>query len=116
MKAPVSDDCDLTPRGRCARPDGIPGSVFRACTDQLASVFTDIFNLSLSQLVILTCFKLTTIVPVPKNSKVTCLDDYHHVALLYVIMKCFERVVMAQIAHTLLRTICFVGGNFSTSK
>ncbi len=29
-------------------PDGIPGRVLRACTFQLAGVFTDIFNLSLS--------------------------------------------------------------------
>ena len=28
-----------------AVPDGLPGHVLRACTDQLASVFTDIFNL-----------------------------------------------------------------------
>jgi hypothetical protein len=29
--------------------DGIPSRVLRACTDQLAGVFTDIFNQSLSQ-------------------------------------------------------------------
>ncbi len=29
-------------------PDGIPGCVLRACTFQLAGVFTDIFHLSLS--------------------------------------------------------------------
>ncbi len=29
-------------------PDGIPGHVLRACTFQLAGVFTDIFNLFLS--------------------------------------------------------------------
>ncbi|CDQ83165.1 unnamed protein product [Oncorhynchus mykiss] len=55
-----------------AGPDGLPGCVFKACTDQLASVFTDIFNLSLTES---TCFKQTTIVPVPKEAKVTCLND-----------------------------------------
>ena len=34
-------------------------------------VFTDIFNLSLTESVIPTCFKHTTIVPVPKEAKVT---------------------------------------------
>ena len=60
MRAPtVPDDCDHTLRSRCktfkqvnihkaAGPDGLTGLVLRACTDQLASVFTDIFNLSLS--------------------------------------------------------------------
>ena len=47
-----------------------------ALADQLASVFTDMFNLSLLESVITTCFKQTTIVPVPKNTKVTCLKDY----------------------------------------
>ena len=34
---------------------GLPGCVLRACADHLASVFTDIFNLSLTQSVIPTC-------------------------------------------------------------
>jgi hypothetical protein len=55
------------------------------------------FNLSLTESVISTCFKQTTIVPVPKNAKVTCLNDYRIVALTLVAMKCFERLVMAHI-------------------
>ena len=65
------------------------------CADQLASVFTNIFNLSLTESIIPTCFKHITIVPVPKNTKVTCLNDYRPVALTSVAMKCFERLVMA---------------------
>ncbi len=38
-------------------PDGIPGRVLRACAFQLAGVFTDIFNLSLSLSVVPICFK-----------------------------------------------------------
>ena len=56
---------------KAAGPDGLPGCVLRACAGQLASVFTDIFKLSLSESVIPTCFKQTTIDPVPKNTKVT---------------------------------------------
>ena len=61
---------------KAAGPEGLPGCVLQACADQLASVFTDIFNLSLSESVIPTCFKQTTTVPVPKKTKVTCLNDY----------------------------------------
>ena len=61
---------------KTAGPDGLPGRVLRACAEQLAGVFTDIFNMSLIESVIPTCFKQTTIVPVPKNTKVTCLNDY----------------------------------------
>ena len=86
--AAVPDDCVITFSAvdvsntfkqvnihKAAGPEGLPGCVLRACADQLASVFTDIFNLSLSESVIPTCFKQTTIVPVPKNTKVTCLND-----------------------------------------
>ena len=33
----------------------------------------------------------------PKNTKVTCLNDYQPLALTSVAMKCFERLVMAHI-------------------
>jgi hypothetical protein len=39
---------------------------------------------------------------VPKESKVTYLNDYHPVALTSVAMKCFERLVMARINSILL--------------
>ena len=44
--------------------------------NQLAGVFTDIFNRSLLQSVVPTCFKMSTIVPVPKKVRVTELYDY----------------------------------------
>ena len=74
-----------------AGPEGIPNRFLRACSDQLAGVFTDIFNQSLSQSAVPTCFKRATIVPVSKKAKVTELNDYCPVALTSVIMKCFER-------------------------
>ena len=64
---------------KAAGPDGLPGRVLKACVDKLESVFTDIFNLSLTESVISTCFKQTTISPVPKNAKVTCVNDYRHI-------------------------------------
>ncbi len=50
-------------------PDGIPGHVLRACAFQLAGFFTDTFNLSLSLSVVPSCFKKSTIVPIPKKNK-----------------------------------------------
>jgi hypothetical protein len=84
----VPDDCEITLSvadvsnsftqvniHKAAGPDGLPGCILRLCADQLASV-TDIFNVSLTESIIPTCFKQTTIVPVPKNTKVTCLNDH----------------------------------------
>ena len=47
---------------------GLPG---RTQSMRGPSVYTDIFNLSLIESVIPTCFKQTTIIPVPKEEKVT---------------------------------------------
>jgi hypothetical protein len=65
----------------------------------------DIFNLSLSQSAVPTCFKMDTIVPVPKNAKVTELNDYRLVASTSVIMKRFERLVKDCITSTLPVTL-----------
>ncbi|KAI3363701.1 hypothetical protein L3Q82_001201 [Scortum barcoo] len=40
---------------------------------------------------------LIIVVPVPKKSADTCLNDYRPVALTPVIMKCFERIVLKHI-------------------
>lgn len=59
--------CKVNAR-KAAGPDGIPGCVLKACVEQLAEVFTDIFKLSLAQTTVPTSFKTSTIVPVPKHS------------------------------------------------
>ena len=64
------------------------------CAAQLAGVFADIFNLSLQSGVVPHCFKKSTIIPVPKKSQTTCLNDYRPVALISVIMKTFEHLVL----------------------
>ena len=71
MRAPsVPEDCVITLSAadvsktftqvnihKAAGADRLPGCVLWAGADQLASVFIDIFNLSLSKSVIPTCFK-----------------------------------------------------------
>ncbi len=52
---------------KAAGPYGIPGRVLRACAEQLAEVFTNIFNLSLVQSIVPNCLKTATIVLVPKQ-------------------------------------------------
>jgi hypothetical protein len=64
-----------------------------------------IFNPSLSQSVVPTCFKVATIVPVPKKAKIIEINDYRPVALASVIMKCFERIVKDHITSTLPATL-----------
>ncbi len=82
-------------------PDGIPGRVLKACAYQLAGVFTDIFNLSLSLSVVPSCFKKSTIVPIPKKNKITCLNDWRPVALTPIFSKCFEKLIRDHICSVL---------------
>lgn len=55
----------INPR-KAAGPDNIPGQVLKDCAEELKDVFTDIFNTSLCQARVPTCFKTATIVPVPE--------------------------------------------------
>ncbi len=82
-------------------PDGIPSRVLKACAFQLAGVFTDIFNLFLSLSVVPACFKKSTIVPIPKKNKITCLNDWRSVALTPIFSKCFEKLVRDYICSVL---------------
>ncbi len=94
----------INPR-KAAGPDNIPGRVLKDCAAQLTDVLTDIVNTSLSQAVVPTCLKSTTIIPVPKKSPVLCLNDYRPIALTPIMMKCFERLVMQKIKNSLPNTL-----------
>ncbi|XP_013868639.1 RNA-directed DNA polymerase from mobile element jockey [Austrofundulus limnaeus] len=90
---------------KAAGPDGIPGRVLRACSEELAGVLTEIFNLSLARAVVPTCFKSTSIIPIPKNSNPTRLNDYRPVTLTPIITKCLERLVLAHLRSCLPPTL-----------
>lgn len=85
-------------------------SWLRACAEQLAPIFTYIFNTSLEMCYVPSCFKSCIIIPVPKKSSISELNDYRSVALMSVVMKTFERLVLAHlkaIADPLLDPLLF---------
>ncbi|KAM9781037.1 uncharacterized protein ACBT44_022394 isoform 2-T4 [Syngnathus typhle] len=90
---------------KAAGPDNIPGRALKDCAGKLTGVFTDIFNISLQQAIVPSCFKAANIVPVPKKPAPSCFNDYRPVALTPIIMKCFERLVMEHIRSVLPPTI-----------
>ncbi len=89
---------------KAAGSDGITGRVLRSCADQLAGLFTSIFNESLATSVVPTPFKKSVIIPVPKNSKPSCLNDYRPVALTSTVMKVFERLLKNHICSSIPTT------------
>ncbi len=90
---------------KAAGPDGITGWVLRSCADQLAGLFTSIFNEFLATSVVPTSFKTSIIIPVPKNNKPSCLNDYRPVALTSIVMKVFERLVKSHISSSIPVTL-----------
>lgn len=80
-------------------PDGIPCSVLKACVEQLAEVFTDIFTLSITQTVFTAHFKTETTVPVPKYAMT--LNSFHPVDLMHIIGKCLERLILCHLKSCL---------------
>eukprot|EP00061_Rhincodon_typus_P005857 g25865.t1 len=90
----------INPR-KATGPDGVPSRALRSCADQLAKVFTDIFNLPLLQAEVPNYFKKTTVIPIPKKAHTMCLNDYCPIALTSIVMKCFERLITAHINSSL---------------
>uniref|UniRef100_A0A8C2CQ77 Reverse transcriptase domain-containing protein n=1 Tax=Cyprinus carpio TaxID=7962 RepID=A0A8C2CQ77_CYPCA len=82
-------------RRKAPGPDGVTPACLRTCADQLAPIFSQIFNRSLELCEVPSCFKRSTIIPVPKKPKITGLNDYRPVALTSVVMKSFEKLVLA---------------------
>ncbi|KAL0168575.1 hypothetical protein M9458_036797, partial [Cirrhinus mrigala] len=52
-------------------------------------------QISLELCIVPSCFKCSTIIPVPKKPKTTGLNDYRPAALTSVVIKSFERLVLA---------------------
>ncbi len=86
-------------RRKTPGPDSVSPACLKTCADQLAPIFTQIFNRSLELCEVPSCFKRSTIIPVPKKPKITGLNDYRPVALTSVAMKSFERLVLAEGLH-----------------
>ena len=83
--------------GKAPGPDKITPFCLKVCADQLAPIFTQIFNKSLEMCYVPSCFKRSTIIPVPKKPSIKELNDYRPVALTSVVMKTFERLVMSHL-------------------
>ncbi len=84
-------------RKKAPGPDCVTPVCLKSCADQLAPIFTQIFNRSLELCEVPSCFKHSTIIPIPKKSKITGLNDYRPVALTSVVMKSFEKLVLAHL-------------------
>ncbi|KAK3531709.1 hypothetical protein QTP70_025937 [Hemibagrus guttatus] len=84
-------------RRKAPGPDGVTPACLKTCADQLAFIFSQIFNRSLELCEVPACFKCFTIILIPKKPKITGINDYRSVALTSVVMKSLERLVLAYV-------------------
>ena len=64
------------------------------CAPELADIFSVMFNLSFQTRSVPALWKQSCIVPVPKKSVITCLNDFRPIALTSVPMKVCERIFL----------------------
>ena len=83
----------LNPR-KAKGPDGLSGKVLKVCADQLATPFGHLFQQSLDEQMVPSCWKSARITPVAKVSHPSVLNDFRPVALTSLVMKCLEKIVM----------------------
>ncbi len=103
LAAPLSP----TPRGAPGLPEAEKDKSTRPwlcyiCLSEIlcwpvGPIFTKIFNRSLELCEVPSCFKHSTIIPIPKKSKITGLNDDRAVALTSVVMKSFEKLLLAHL-------------------
>ena len=79
---------------KAAGPDGLSPRILETCADQLPLVVATIYNWSLSSRKVPTLFKRATVIPVPKKSAISSLNDYRPVAITSVAMKAFEKIIL----------------------
>jgi hypothetical protein len=79
---------------KAAGPDGIHGTVLKACKYQLLDVIKYIFDKSLNEMCFPSIWKMSKIIPVPKKDNPIVDNDLRPVALTSVLSKCFEKIVL----------------------
>lgn len=67
------------------------------CGEQLAGVYIDVFNLSLTRAAVHEIFESSIIITVPKKPEPSTHNDYSPVALTPVVMKCLEKLIFLHI-------------------
>lgn len=79
--------------GKACGPDQVSAKVLRACTDQLVEPLTVLFQASLDLHIVPRIWKMTEVVPIPKNRFPKTKNDLRPIALTSLIMKCLEHIV-----------------------
>ena len=79
---------------KAAGPDNVSPRVLKLCSNQLAYIFSVLYNMCFSDRSIPAIWKKSCIIPVPKKPVISCMNDLRPIALTSVPMKVCERLVL----------------------
>ena len=79
---------------KAAGPDKLSPRVLKLCSNQLAYIFSVLYNMCFSDRSIPAIWKKSCIIPVPKKPVISCMNDLRPIALTSVPMKVCERLVL----------------------
>ena len=87
---------------KASGPDGIPVAVLKNCEPKLSYILAELFNMCLKEFCFPDCWKISSVVPVFKNVRErSTAKNYHHISLLSVVSKVFEKLVNNRIVDYL---------------
>ena len=94
--------------GKASGPDEIPVVVLKNCAPELSFILSHIFNMCLQESVFPECWKVSSVVPVFKNSgDQSDPKNYRPISLLSVVSKLFERLINNRLVQHLEATNLF---------
>ena len=92
-------------------PDCSPVVVLKSCEPKLSYLLAELFNKCLKESCFADCWKVSSVVPIFKNvGERSTAKNYHHVSLLSVVSKVFEKLVNNRIVDHLDK--CGLFSNF----
>ena len=90
---------------KASGPDGIGGKLLKTCASELGKIFTTIFQMLINAHIMPRSWKMSTIIPLPKNSKASELNDFRPVALTSIVAKCFESILCAHLKRDVMNQL-----------
>ena len=81
--------------------DGISAFMLKSVAHSISPSLTELFNLSIAQGCFPQCWKLSSIVPIPKSKNHTECSAYRHISLLSIVSKLLEKHILHLSCHLL---------------
>ncbi|PIK37069.1 hypothetical protein BSL78_26097 [Apostichopus japonicus] len=91
----------LVKRGVASGIDNIPWWVFKYCSNEIADIFTVIFNESIKQSIIPSDWKHAKTTPVPKICSPASVNDYRPIDISSIGFNCLQKLLLSYVTQSI---------------